>query len=489
MSIMSLDELIRSDVLDEVTSRDTITRIKAAAIHEFELLDSRVNIHNTQYFNHSFAPDIVLSWPGSQIRERYVYLRSTQQPDLLSEDVDRLGDQEPIVLGLGQIPRETISARSRLHENAQDRNTLVTDAPALTSIEEAKRSEPVASLLSSVIVRGGRGLVGDDEARQVAAAVTAGFQGAEVMGADAVLRATEALTSTLSDPFASNFGRVLQAVWIGSGGRSDLYPATRLTLANATDDDTLEFLLDLDPINDWKFWRRVGSAVSVEQLGRLRVQVPNANLQMLISANLDRLQARTFRLRDSFQPTFDDIDRPTYYWTISRSALTFQGPNWEAYIAELAENLGSIRGSLTDGVAVPELRRRATDIALISLQLSDGRMAFNLNSLQQADVINSEQLHGLESTLGSTAKVHAARAVSGGRQITCDFRHSVASTPGSNIIGAADLLRTGLRLMRSLSDDELELLEEALNTNMAAEADLGESLVMDFSDDDGPESE
>jgi len=43
--------------------------------------------------------------------------------------------------------------------------------------------------------------------------------------------------------------------------------------------------------------------------------------------------------------------------------------------------------------------------------------------------------------------------------------------------------------MRSLSDDELELLEEALNTNMAAEADLGESLVMDFSDDDGPESE
>src|SRR6266704_2513967 len=357
MSIMSLDELIRSDVLDEVTSRDTITRIKAAAIHEFELLDSRVNIHNTQYFNHSFAPDIVLSWPGSQIRERYVYLRSTQQPDLLSEDVDRLGDQEPIVLGLGQIPRETISARSRLHENAQDRNTLVTDAPALTSIEEAKRSEPVASLLSSVIVRGGRGLVGDDEARQVAAAVTAGFQGAEVMGADAVLRATEALTSTLSDPFASNFGRVLQAVWIGSGGRSDLYPATRLTLANATDDDTLEFLLDLDPINDWKFWRRVGSAVSVEQLGRLRVQVPNANLQMLISANLDRLQARTFRLRDSFQPTFDDIDRPTYYWTISRSALTFQGPNWEAYIAELAENLGSIRGSLTDGVAVPELRR------------------------------------------------------------------------------------------------------------------------------------
>jgi hypothetical protein len=488
MTVMSLDELIRSDVLGEATPMDTITQIKAAAIREFEALDSRVKIHNTEYFNHSFAPDIVLSWPGSQISERYVYLRSTQHPGLLSEDVDRLGDQKPIVVGLVEIPRDEGPARSQLHENAQVRNTLVTDAPALASIEHAKqaRAKSVASLLSSIIVRGGRGLVGDDEAREVTATVSAGLQAAETMGADSVLRATEALTNTLSYEFASSFSRVLQAVWIGSGGRSDLFPATQLSLGGGADDDTLEFLLDLDPIEDLQFWRRVGSGLGVEKLGRIRTDHPNPNLQLLVKANLDRLKARVFRIRDSQQLTFEDMDRPIFFWSISRGALTFRGPGWDAFIGEKSEDIEGIRGSITSGVSVADLRHRADDIALISLQLSDGHMAFDVNSLEQTDVVRSDQLQALEGSLGAGAKVFRARAINNSRQILCDFRRSTAAVPTSSIIGVADLLRTALRLLRPLEEGDLEALYEILSTDSVTEAESDASLFAgDTLEDDG----
>src|ERR1035441_3303618 len=100
MTDMSLSGLISSDVLSDLNPHDTITRIKAAAIRQFEALDKRMKIHNTEYFNHSFAPDLVLKWSQNGQTERYVYMRSSAREGALTDDVLRLGDQQPIVLGL-----------------------------------------------------------------------------------------------------------------------------------------------------------------------------------------------------------------------------------------------------------------------------------------------------------------------------------------------------------------------------------------------------
>jgi len=458
---MPLDQLMRSDILAESSSLDTIEQIKAAAIREFEALDRRARIHSTEYFNHSYAPDIVLTWSDGSVRERYVYLRSTRFTESLSEDVDRLGDQHPIMLGLVDIPREVNHARSHLHDVAQGQNTLVTDATALASIEDAKRLRPSAGLLSSALMRGGRGLVGDDEARRVTTTVSAGLESIGGMSVDRVLRAAELLSAHLSQPFADTFGRVLQAVWIGSGERSDLFPLTQLSLFVGADDDTLEFLLNLNVIDDLRFWHRIGSAVSVEQLGRINVRQPNDNLQLLIKANLGRLKARIFRMRYG-HPTFDDMNRPAFWWKIERGTLALRGPNWTAYIAEKIEDLGGLTGTGTRGVPLADLRTRSRAIPLVSLQLSDGHVAFDLNSLEQTDIIQSNQLEALESSLGSRVTVYRARALNKGRQVVCDFRNSSATVPTSTIHGVADLLWTAIPLLRSLNEEERAELEETL---------------------------
>jgi hypothetical protein len=73
----------------------------------------------------------------------------------------------------------------------------------------------------------------------------------------------------------------LQAVWIGSGGRADLFPDNQIELSAGVDDDALEFLLDLEPIRDYDFWRRIGRTASVAQIGKLSPQHPNENLHFL----------------------------------------------------------------------------------------------------------------------------------------------------------------------------------------------------------------
>jgi hypothetical protein len=87
--------------------------------------------------------------------------------------------------------------------------------------------------------------------------------------------------------------------------------------------------------------------------------------------------------------------------------------------------------------------------------------------------------------------VYRAKAISNGRQIQCDFRRSTASVPTSSIIGVADILRTAVRLLRSLTEDEVEFLEEILSTDSASQAESGDPLSTEdyFDDDHGDDDE
>jgi hypothetical protein len=98
MSNSSFMNIAANGTLDESSPLDTIAKIKHLAIRRLEALDSNVLIQVTDYFNHTFAPDLVLRWPRSQENERYVYLRGTNHIEYLVDDVERIGNQQPIVL-------------------------------------------------------------------------------------------------------------------------------------------------------------------------------------------------------------------------------------------------------------------------------------------------------------------------------------------------------------------------------------------------------
>jgi len=452
MAESELARLLSSQSLYYLNPRDTITQIKAAAIRQFEALDSRVQIHSTDYFNHSFTPDLVLSWRTGREAERYVYMRSASDQEALTEDVLKLGEQKPIVLGLTPLYREAgehDTAGIALDRLARDRDTLVTDAAALGSVTEAKRDQPITSLFSTALAQAGRGLVDSDDAETTTLAIANGFTAAREMGADSVQRAVTAVDSHLSVPFASRFNRIMQAVWIGSGGRADLFPQGQIDLAAGVDVEALEFLLDLDEVDDDEFWRRIGRTTTVSQIGRLSPRQPNANMQHLIKANLDHLMARVCRLQDRQEELYEQ-EQPEFWWRTENNALALRGRSWIAFVAEKAEDLGGIDGTPTSGVSITDLVNRAGSTVLTSLQMSDGTYELDLSSPSQADVAHSDHLNAVARSFGPAAKVLRARAMTGNRQVACDFTKSSASTTTSSVVLVTELLSISLPLLRPM---------------------------------------
>ena len=79
-----LTDRIRS-ALTQTSSADTISSIKAAVIDGLRMADSTVNVHSTDYFNHTFTPDLVMNWQRLGQEERYVYLRFNDNLRYLAE--------------------------------------------------------------------------------------------------------------------------------------------------------------------------------------------------------------------------------------------------------------------------------------------------------------------------------------------------------------------------------------------------------------------
>jgi hypothetical protein len=57
-------EVVRS--LDGDDPRGNITALKGAVREQLQATDNRVRVDLTDHFNHSFVPDLVLSWPGTK---------------------------------------------------------------------------------------------------------------------------------------------------------------------------------------------------------------------------------------------------------------------------------------------------------------------------------------------------------------------------------------------------------------------------------------
>jgi hypothetical protein len=253
----------------------------------------------------------------------------------------------------------------------------------------------------------------------------------------------------------------MQAVWIGSGGRADLFPQGQIDLAAGVDTEALEFLLDLDEIDDDDFWRRIGRTATVSQIGTLSPTQPNANMQHLIKANLDHLMARVCRLQDR-QQQLDEQGQPEFWWRTENHALALRGRSWVAFVAEKAEDLDGVEGTSTNGVSIADLVNRSGSTVLTGLQMSDGTYELDLSSSRQADVAHSNHLDAVARSFGSAAKVLRARAMTGNRQVACDFTKSSASTTTSSVVSVTELLGVSIPLLRPMEAAAMAALLEVL---------------------------
>lgn len=442
-----------SSALEIDSPRETVSRVKRIVIEELEKLDRGARIRSTDYFNHTYVPDLVLYWPRESNRERHVYLRFAESAAHLAYGLEKIEADNPLIFGLDPARGSSESLRT-LESSALERSALVTDAQALESFINGRREDPVIGLASNAVTQGGRGLLDLNRSTFVGGAIAAGFRGAKVLSPEETRRATELIPQFLDSRQSARLTRFLHAVWLGSGGTTQDFPGTS-DLSGELDDEALEFLLRFEDVADLDFWRRVGRKVTIGQLARLQTDLSEDNLARIIKANLDVLWARACLVIPDSQPALDEPES-SFTWRTENNLLALRGKRFTAYVAEQADSIKKQRAERGEGIPVVALMQRAQDVVLNSIRLVDRNDSLSFDS---KNVIRDRRLPGLSNSFSPRARVeHAQAPLSSGASLNIDFLESTAIGATKSKPSLAELLTAGVQTLQDLSLSDREIL-------------------------------
>lgn len=440
-----------------------IAVIKQAVKNEVSSADPAVRVRFTDYFNHTLAPDLVLQWPDEG-RERFLFVRPTAHAGRLMNDIPFVASHHPLVFILEDLGEteggRAATPRKSLNAAAAAADTWITDSNGTEAIAEVRTRSPLLGMLSQALVRGGRGVSGGQDVQQLVRATERGFAGASKGTARPARSAVKAIEGQLDSEQAGRLTRFLRAVWEGHGSDTASFPTTS-SVGKLTADD-LSYLLGITSEGSPDFWARIGRSVSTELLGHLRIEDPSPNLQALVSASLDELQAKGVRVVDEPYRLAETEDFPR--WVISRECLALRGLNWTAYIA--ARRVEEFP-SPDDTSEMPDLRtvrRRASAYRtrISEVQFKGADSATTYESTQGGEVLDRQELSRIEAGL-EDAHVHKARAVlPDGGSVAVDFPTRTAYGPANVTFLLRPLMRFALPLLSDFSGSELEDLQRVL---------------------------
>ncbi|SED08995.1 hypothetical protein [Streptomyces sp. 2133.1] len=436
--------------------RDAVDRIKSVVAEELAQTDSRADVKKTEFFNHSFAPDLVLSWPGED--ERFVFLKSDTRPEVLRDDVKAIRKHHPIVFVLDDVNNDPLFCGGA--GMAQQDDTLVADTRGMEVLIHSRRNDPVVGLASSAVLQGGRGLLTEAEAEAMASSVASGFNGAQRLDTGATGAAVTQISGHFDSRRTSRLLRFLTAVWVGSGGTPSNFPGEH-NVSGDLDSTALEFLLDLPPIDDNGFWRRIGRSLALESIAQLQLDRDTENLQYLVASNLDVLHARACRILER-QPELGESGEQVFRWAIDRKMLCLRNDRNAAYFAGKMDDL-HIEPDVNDGISLQELLRRVESqrVPISELELATPTRTVSYATVHRDDVSHDDELMDLTRTFSSSAHVKSAVAtVMGSRPLVCDFPTRTGKGRTASKFPLGVLAPVAISLLMEVSRTEQECLEE-----------------------------
>lgn len=447
----SIGNLIDDNIANHVQA------IKTAVADRFRETDSGVSVRTTEYFNHTYAPDLVLNWPADQT-ERRVFLRTSSNPDYLREDLGFIGANHPILMPLSTVRTESVREQepSALEEESRRASILVTSPDTLAALEESRSERPVVGLLSRAVLQGGRGLVDEERARETGVALGLGFEAAGRADIEPTRRAVDLAETLLDSVRASSLTRLLQAVWLGSGAPSSSFPGPSPTTAYL-DTSSLDFLLRSQDIDDAEFWRRIGAGLTLERLASLPSGSRSANLQRLIVLNSDRLRGKSCRVLPAGSDETEGMS-----WFVQDGLVVLEGARFRVFFSTGPWSEISLPEVSLAGISISDLRRRArgADVAIGEVDLSTGMRQLGYKSQADDDVAQDDDLLSIENLLGDAVVVRAATALLGGgsRQLRCNFERLAAGGRTAAMFYLSEMGLAALPLLHRLTDHEMDML-------------------------------
>lgn len=282
---MTVVEALRDALQDPhpATSQDRVHEIVARRLQD---LTQGTTVRTTGYFNHSWAPDIVLK-SGEQ-PERGVFLRFGVHDVTFQDDLHYLADEAPMFLDLeaANPSRPDDGARTEgatefdlagVLSAYQERAVLVTEAPAIDHFEARIAAQRDVKTATQQVVLGGHGLV--DE--QAADTIADGWQSATAAIPDAdsdrLRVALDTVETYLSRVAALDLETSLRGRWIAAGQPAETFPGREDWRLNDRAPWELArlvvSLVDQRAAVPADRWKEIAEAVSLSDLGHELYQI------------------------------------------------------------------------------------------------------------------------------------------------------------------------------------------------------------------------
>lgn len=481
---------LEQHVLDALLDRDprqSEHRVKEAIAGALSTFDPSATLRITTYFNHTYAPDMMLSWGKV---ERPVFLRFTDNVPELGQDITVLDKLDPLVFGLS-TPALSETDEDRLDEMSREADVLLTTPAAVEELTARETPAATDRMLRNSLAHAGRGaLVGPSDARALADTFANGFTSAAGGQVTGTRDALSTIGHYFTDGQARRLNRVVQAVWEGGGSRLDQYPGDA-ELSTDVGSLPLLYLVQLMDTQDESFWRGVGRNLTIEHLFDLaHADVAESdNFQHLVNANLDVLRARACQVLD--MRLLDAEEAPELRWGVdlpvseTPPALTLRGPGFYAFATRNRKEIEPRLKKPGHGVPVHEYIERSQSAAVAAVNVSVGGKRIALSD--DSGTTDSEFLEAATAGLPSAVVDRATVSTPTGR-ITVDFPHGTGIGVTRSDTLLAHILQTTTTLLVPMEADAHEQLAEFLTVALQAgtpDEDESQFALNELDEDDG----
>lgn len=284
--------------LELASARDSTSAVHDLIARNILKLASGARISQTDYFNHSFIPDMVLKWEADgKTCERKVFIKLSVESRRISQDLELLESDAPLFVGLISEDEQ----QPRLPESAAVERSLVADTNSLDELLHTLRKDKRVRAATDALVRVGHGVVRADNAREISARVESAFKLVDHVQEDipparqAIQGAISALLPILDERGLIEVEQVFRTAWIRSGGDPIAFPKHSVMHGTPDDElrDVLLALLEGRSSVQPDSWTKYAGNLSPDQLGRvLRRPISGGRLNDLASALLPNWTAK-----------------------------------------------------------------------------------------------------------------------------------------------------------------------------------------------------
>ena len=450
--------------------QDVTESVKEIVAKEIAEVNPELEIRKTDYFNHSYVPDLVAWWGPQDADYREVFLRFDSADRHLALDIERLNQDHPMFFSLRSRRAEEASSEVSV-ALSQHRQVMVTGADA---VDELAGSAPGSfeNLVLTSIVKAGCGLVDKNQAQKAREDTHDSIKAALLCDESRTRAAVMTTSAILTDSASQRIEKYLQMLWLAGGGELESFPGGTDAglVAGAQDVEGLvRLILSGDVGDSLEFWRRLGSMVTLDVLEKLTTVEPHPNLRHLVNANVARLLI-SYAVASEHEPRLVNA-HSSFDWLIVDSRLCLDGPEWTITFADDGRRF---RGVSKDHrlLAVEEVTRRARGFPIEAVEFDDEALVITVEPKDPDGLLFDGAVDGLAEAIGRPALVRSV-TVRNGAAIMVEFDRLVASIRQGKM-ALPQLAEVAVALMTASDDTEMAELMRFLTPRPEEGSLIGE---------------